>query len=166
MQQAVTAYDALAGNQAEPEEILAALGAAVSERPRIRLDAIQWTTGAPEPAADAREEPGSSDESVAPPPADRVTVTLKGHVEPFGGDYPLAFAELQAFVEALGEDPAVESVTPRARPLDVDPASTLTVELGRGVAQEQAPFTLEISLKPGRETTEAGLAMESADEHD
>lgn len=168
MQQAVTAYDALASHQTEPGEILEAIGAAVSERPRIRLDSILWTTGAPdgpEPVVDASEDSGSSDGAVAAAPADGVTVTLKGRVEPFRGDFPLAFAELQAFVEALEEDPAVESVTPRVRPLDVDPRSTLSGELARGKAEEQAPFTLEIALKPGHEPADAGLAMGNADDH-
>lgn len=158
MQRAVTAYDALAGHMAEPGDILAAIGAAVSERPRIRLDAIQWTVAGPVPA-DEGDVP-------AAPADDSIIVTLKGHVAPFRGDFPAAFAEMQAFADALREDPAVVSVTPRAEPLDVDPASTLTGEFAPGTVESQAPFTLEVAMKPGPAgvAPAAGLAAGDTDE--
>jgi len=145
MQMVVTAYEALAGHQAEPGDVLGAIGEAVSQRPRIQLDAIEWTA---EPTAPAAVAPGNEgSETPAPAAPEGITVTLKGHVSPFGGDYPQAFDELDAFMDFLREDPDILSVTPKAQPLDVSPSSTLTGELTVGTPPGEALFTLEILLR-------------------
>ena len=145
MQMVVTAYDALAGHQAEPGYVLVAIGAAVSQRPGIQVDALEWS--AERPAVAATEQGSEDGEATAPAPPAGITVILKGHVAPFGGDYARAFDELQAFVDALRETPDIDTVTPRAQPLDVSPSSTLTGEVAVGTPPGDAAFTLEIVMR-------------------
>ncbi len=149
MQQVVSSYDALERRQAQPQQILAAIGAAVSSNERIRIDAIEWHVGpAPDAvAADVESGPEPVDAALA----DDITVTLRGHVQPFNGNYPLAFDELAAFVETLRSAPAVQAVTSKVQPLDVSPASTLSGELAGGRSEAQAPFALQIIMRMGHE---------------
>lgn len=156
MQQVVAAYDALEREQAEPAAILAAVGAAVSQRPQIQLDAIEWRAGAPLAATpDGQADPGAepADDGAEAPavPSDGVRVTLRGRVRPFAGDYTLAFDEVAAFIDVLRADPAVDSVTTRAQPLDVGSAATLSGEVTRGQVPAEARFVLEIVMRPDHE---------------
>ncbi|MCC7257807.1 MAG: hypothetical protein IT486_05510 [Gammaproteobacteria bacterium] len=160
MQQVVAAYDALDRGHADPRTILAAIGAAVSQRPHIQLDAIEWRAG-PAPTVpsatdeDAGEETGDEEaESGAGPDGrapDDVRVTLRGRVRPFTGDYPPAFDEVEALVEALREDPEIRTVTPRELPLDVSSGATLSGEVTRGQEPAEARFTLEVVMRAGHE---------------
>jgi hypothetical protein len=150
MQLAVTAYEALAQRQVEPASVLGVIGAAVSERPRIQVDAIEWRTEPAPPAEAAVEDDAAveADEASMAAGDEGVAVTLRGHIEPFQGDFALAFAELHALVAALEADPQVAAVTTRAQPLDVDPASTLSGELTVASSQAEAAFELDIRLQP------------------
>lgn len=141
MQQVVTAFDALSSHRADPDYVLAAIGAAVTRRPRIQVDAIEWNSE--HAVADAGNGDG---ETPAAANADSITVTLKGHVTPFGGNYPLAFDELQDFMDALRENPDIRTVTPRVGPLEVSSSSTLAGEVAAGAPPGEAPFTLEIVM--------------------
>jgi hypothetical protein len=165
MQQAVTAYEAIRGNQADPVRVLDVISAAVGERSRIQIDALRWSTQSlpAEDAAVPDEEPASAEEVPADEPSGPVTVTLSGHIAPFDGDLQLAFDELRKLVSALRRNPAVASVTTRVQPLDVDPASTLSGEIAGETTDAEAPFTLEIALQRDRLSTMAGIAVESAD---
>jgi hypothetical protein len=77
----------------------------------------------------------------------RVRISIQGRVEPFGGNYPLAFAELQAFMDTLRADPRVLSVSARKEPLDVSPRSTLTGEISPTLRSDQAPFTVDLLVR-------------------
>lgn len=137
MQRMVSAYDAVLRRQADPEQILLAISTAVSQRPGIQLDAIRWSTSGP-------SDENSPDPSGAP---DGVRITLSGHVAPFNGDFPRAFAEVDAFMEALRRVPAVGSVTAREQPLDVSPHSTLTGEVADGQPAGRAEFKLDVIMR-------------------
>lgn len=153
MRAAVTAYDAVAGHQADPAWVLAAVGEAMGAGQGIRLDGIEWTVGPPVAAADAPPVEPGVDAETAPAPAsvpaaDRVTVTLRGHVAPFSGDYVQAFAEVEAFAQALRSQPAAAQVTLKAQPLDLSPGSTLTDEVaGDQPGKARAGFTLELLMR-------------------
>lgn len=148
MRQVVTTYEALRGGHDDPQRIIAAVSAALSERPLIRVDAIRWGTtvsdGEPDGAMPETDgEPGEAMPAAAVP----IKVVIRGHIEPFDGDFRAAFAELQRFITALDRQPIIEQVTARAAPLDVDPRSTLTGEFTPGAVAPQAPFTLELSVR-------------------
>ncbi len=155
MREVVMAYDAIADHQADPDWLLAAVAAAVTSQPGIQIDAIQWTVGSPdaEPAGAGGEAIDASAMAVpaSATAADAVSVTVRGHVAPFRGDYVQAFAEIEAFADELRANPDVERVTPKAQPLDLRPDSTLTGEASGGNASGiSAGFTLDIRLRlPG-----------------
>jgi hypothetical protein len=146
MQRAVAAFEALARHQLEPEDVLAGLGEALGARPRIGLDAVAWSGDPPagEATAGAQADEGMAD---AVPAADGVVVTVRGHVRPFDGDFPLAFDEVEAFRAALAAVPGVEATRVTAAPIDVSPASTLSGEVARGAEAATASFTLEFVMR-------------------
>jgi hypothetical protein len=147
MQQVVSAYDALERHRAAPERILATIGSALSLRPRIQVDAIQWTVSGHDGAMDDAVD-DEADEAAAPAAGgDEVIVTLRGTISPFDGDYPLAFSELALFRDVLRRHPAVESVTTLAQPLDISSSSTLSGELAEGRSEGSAPFILQVTMR-------------------
>ncbi len=143
MQQVVTAYDALVRHRAEPDYVLMAISAALTRRPKIQVDTIEWSS---EPAPTTGTEGGEAGETSAAVAADSISVTLKGRVTPFSGDYPAAFEELQAFIDTLRDDPRIRTVTRRVEPLDVRSSSTLAGELTAGTPPGDAPFALDIVM--------------------
>ncbi len=136
MRQVVSTYDELERHRSAPEKILTAIGAAVSLRPRIHVDAIQWRARADD----------------APIAAGGDVATVRGRVTPFNGDYPQAFGELAALKEALERDPTVQAVTTLVQPLDIRPSSTLNDELARDHSEAEAAFTLQIVMRVPHES--------------
>ncbi len=152
MQRAVNAYAAIEAHQAEPAGILAAVGAALSQRPRIQLDAVRWSTAAALSAEAATAEGEQVDaealEAAAPPDPRGYAVTLSGRVSPFAGDYLDAFDEIDALVAALAEEPDVETVQVTSKPMDDSPSGSFNGELSRdNPTPVEAPFTLEIRMR-------------------
>lgn len=133
MQRAVTAWRELDRRGVKPEAVLALVSAALEPQPHIQLDGVQWSP----------DEAMSSEAATSP----RVRVSIEGRVEPFGGDYRLAFAELEAFMASLHADPRVVSVTARKQPLDVNPRSTLTGEITPALHNDQATFTVDLLVR-------------------
>lgn len=166
MQRTVAAWEALRQHRIEPQLLLAAVSRAVAAQPRIQLDAIQWSpmvsgvsaengaeaeadapdTEAAEPPVTDGEGEAAADESAADTPQ-RVRITLKGRIEPFDSNYPLAFAELQAFMERLRANSRVVSVVARKQPLDVSPRGTLSGELSRERREEEAAFAVDVVMR-------------------
>lgn len=82
----------------------------------------------------------------------RIHITVRGHIEPFERNYPLAFAELETFPSAsLRADPQVASVNARQQPLDIRPGSTLTGEVSREDKAEEATFAIDIVMRTGND---------------
>ena len=63
------------------------------------------------------------------PDDSRIRITVRGRIEPFDRNYPLAFAEVDSFMGQPARDPRVSSVNARQQPLDIRPGSTLTGEI-------------------------------------
>jgi hypothetical protein len=174
MQQVVRSHDALVSHSVAPRYVLDTVSAATSQRPRVQLDNLSWTTrvmgdstATPDAAADdATLETGdTSTETPAenggtPDTGDgtdgpvnaatRVIVTLAGRIEPFSGNFPLAFAEIDAYIAALERQPGVRQVKRKKAPIDVDTGLSLTGELTRGQVPNAAAFTLEVTLDGAR----------------
>lgn len=160
MQRAVTAWEALRRHRIDPREVLATLSQAVSARPRIQVDSIQWsplvavgTTATGDEAdgtAEAADEaaPGDGADSQATEDVNqRVRINIAGRIEPFERDYRLAFAELEAFMDQLRRNPRVTRVTVRRQPLDVDPRSTLSGEMSTQRREEEAAFSVDVVMR-------------------
>jgi hypothetical protein len=169
MRQVASAWQALVANRTEPRDILALVSHAVERQPRLQIDAIGWSplvTAAPvaeagtdgdgeapaEADADMETEPGSTDDSdMAAPVAGRIRITVRGRIEPFDRDYPLAFAEVEQFMAGLRADPRVSSVRAREQPLDIRPGSTLTGELSPENRAGVAGFAIDIIMSSGND---------------
>ena len=170
MRQAVSAWQALVANRTEPREILALVSRAVEQQPRLQIDAIGWSPlamvstsdessdeSAPdEGSEDAAAEEDSAGDEPAPDEADaqlagRIRITVRGRIEPFDNDYPLAFAEVERFMASLRADPRISAVRAREQPLDIRPGSTLTGEISRETGSAKAGFAIDIIMRTGND---------------
>jgi hypothetical protein len=150
MQRAVTSWQRLAASSVAPETILRLVSTALETRPAVELEGLEWQANATTPADigdDSGEESETVDESAAPLAVATWRVQLRGQIQPFDGNYPLAFAELQAFMNALKADDRVVSVTASKQPLDVNPRSTLTGEYSTSTQAAQAPFVVDVVVR-------------------
>jgi hypothetical protein len=146
MQRVVSTYDELRRHQTAPMAVLSPIGRALSARPSIHVDGIEWSTGAPGHPTNDEPPPTASAAD------DDVTVTVRGMVKPFAGDYRQAFDELAAFEKALKTEPTVRSVTAVEQPLDIRPSSTLNDELARDHKDAEAAFSLRITMSVPHES--------------
>jgi hypothetical protein len=163
MQRVVSAWQALVANRTEPREIFALISQAVERQPRLQIDAIGWSPLAAitpaaetdaEESSDAAAEPDaeSAGEMASNMPDDsRIRVTVRGRVEPFDRNYPLAFAEVDSFINSLRSDPRVSSVNARQQPLDIRPGSTLTGEISQANKAVEATFAIDIVMRTGND---------------
>lgn len=169
MQRIGTAWQLLQEHAVEPGEILGLVSNAVEASPQVRIGGIEWTTvqalAAPDDGAGGVESEAAIDESGeagdAPDDAgtqagvvdgeQRVRLTIRGHIAPFDGNYPLAFLGVRTFMASLGADPRVISVKARKEPLDINPQSTLTGEITPGQKSDEAEFTINVLLRVGHE---------------
>lgn len=174
MQRIGTAWQLLQQHAVEPDEILGLVSNAVDANPQVQIEGIEWSpVKALTPAADgdgSGEEQAASpgdesaefqagDESLADDglqdesatDGQRVRLTIRGRVEPFDGDYPLAFRGVRTFMASLGADPRVISVKARKEPLDVNPQSTLTGELTPSLTTDKAAFTINVLMRVSHE---------------
>ncbi len=159
MQRIGTSWQLLRRHSVEPEQILGLLSQALESNPQIQLEGIEWahlqvmaatpddeeapvdeTTEPEVDAAEAGDAPLTSGEQ-------RVRLTIKGRVEPFDGNYPLAFLGVRTFMSSLGADPRVISVKARQEPLDVSPRSSLTGEMTPETRVDKASFSLNLLLR-------------------
>ncbi|MFZ1624433.1 MAG: hypothetical protein WAU48_06555 [Gammaproteobacteria bacterium] len=163
MRQVVSAWQALVANRTEPRAIFALVSRAVDQQPRLQIDALEWSPLAafkpvsemdPEESSDApaaTAEESGDDTGTSTPAVSRIRITVRGHIEPFERNYPLAFAELERFMASLRADPQVASVNARQQPLDIRPGSTLTGEVSREDKAEEATFAIDIVMRTGND---------------
>ena len=172
MQRVGTAWQLLRQHAIEPGEILGLVSNAVDANPQVQIEGIEWSPvqqlvldgdgsggeqavmppdgsgGGPatdEPQDDAGLQDGSTGGE------QRVRLTIRGRVEPFDGDYPLAFLGVRQFIASLEADPGVISVKARKEPLDVSPQSTLTGEMTPDLKADKAGFTINVLLRVNHE---------------
>ena len=169
MRQVVSAWQALVANRTEPRDILALVSRAVEQQPRVQIDAIGWSPlrqsiRLQNPRPDEGSEPATDTDVDADPDADvaddadmetpvagRIRITVRGRIEPFDRNYPLAFAEVENFMGSLRADPRVSSVRAREQPLDIRPGSTLTGEISPENRAGEAGFAIDIIMRTGND---------------
>ena len=155
MQRIATSWQALVAHAVEPRAILSLVGAAVDANPDVQIEAIEWLPL--EVASAVPDEEGADAElTEAAPAADptqgqRVRLVVRGRIQPFDGDYPLAFLSLRTFMQALRTDPRVISVNAIKEPLDLSLRSTLTGEMTAEPKAEKAGFTINMLVRVGDE---------------
>jgi hypothetical protein len=168
MRQVVSAWQALVDNRTEPREILALVSRAVEQQPRLQIDAISWSPlavvsstdesapdegseDAPTEEDSAGEESAPDEAGIEPQLAGRIRITVRGRIEPFDNDYPLAFTEVESFMANLRADPRISTVRVREQPLDIRPGSTLTGEISRENKLAKAGFAVDIIMRTGND---------------
>ncbi len=159
MRQVVSAWQALVANRTEPREIFELVSRAVDQQPRLQIDAIGWSplaafNPAPDEDGDAPtdvETESGDDAGTGTPTAGRIRITVRGRIEPFDRSYPLAFAEVESFMNSLRADPRVASVNARQQPLDIRPTSTLSGEVSREDKAGEATFAIDIVMRTGND---------------
>ncbi len=168
MQRIGTAWQRLREHAVEPAEILGLVSGAVDANPQVQIEGIEWSpVRALTPAADGSEGDGTDGATPTDDGADdggavladtgpqrgataaeqRVRLTIRGRVEPFAGDYPLAFRGVRTFMASLQADPRVISVKAGKEPLDINPRSTLTGEMTPNLRADKAAFTINVLLR-------------------
>lgn len=171
MERIVRAWQLLEKHVVEPRDIFSLVSAAVDANPDIRVDRIEWlplqavTAATADSGSAADEQDGEPVESEAgtaatEPAMDEAgaatsspvfRLVIRGHIQPFAGDYPLAFMNVRTFMQALRADRRVISVKAINEPLDLNPRSTLTGEVTADLKTEKAGFTLNILVRAADE---------------
>ncbi len=159
MRRIVSAWQALVAHRTEPREIFELVSRAVDQQPRLQIDAIGWSPlAASNPAPDegseaqtATDTASGDDTGTSMPAGSPIRITVRGRVEPFDRSYPLAFAEVESFMQSLRADPRVTSVRARQQPLDIRPGSTLSGEVSREGKNEAATFAIDIVMRTGND---------------
>lgn len=167
MQRIAMAWQALVAHSVEPRAILSLVGAAVDANPDVQIEAIEWKPleiASPPPdeagpdaglteagPVEPSEEASAAAPDTDPTPGQRVRLTIRGRVQPFNGDYPLAFHSLRTFMQALRTDRRVISVNAIKEPLDLSLRSTLTGEMTAEPKTEKAGFTINVLVRIGDE---------------
>jgi len=171
MERIVRAWQLLEKHVVEPRDLFSLVSAAVDANPDIRVDRIEWlplqavTAATADSGSAADEQDGEPVESEAgttatEPAMDEAgaatsspvfRLVIRGHIQPFAGDYPLAFMNVRTFMQALRADRRVISVKAIKEPLDLNPRSTLTGEVTADLKTEKAGFTLNILVRASDE---------------
>lgn len=154
MQQAVGTVQALERHAIAPTAILSLVSAALDRRPDIQLDELRWepleqvaTTAAADDESGAAGDDAIATDGSATRADTRTRLSVRAHVSPFNGNYPAAFAGMHAFMATLERDPRVASIKATSEPLDINPRSTLAGESSPTTRDEQASFSLELTLR-------------------
>ncbi len=165
MQRIGMAWRLLQEHAVEPDEIFGFVSSAVDSNPQVQVDGIEWSlvrsvaSIADGSGSDGAETSASTDKSAddtglqaeATAGEQRVRLTIHGHVEPFDGNYPMAFLDVKTFMASLAADPRVLTVQARQEPLDVSSRSTLTGEMTPGLKADKAQFTISVLLRARHE---------------
>lgn len=162
MERIVRSWQLLEKHVVEPREIFSLVSAAVEANPEIRVERIEWLplqavtaatedggSEADDPDGEAVEPAMDEAETAASTPAFRLVIS--GHIQPFAGDYPLAFMNVRTFMDSLRADRRVISVNAIKEPLDLSPRSTLTGEVTANLKTGTAGFTLNILVRAADE---------------
>jgi hypothetical protein len=169
MQRIGTAWELLEKHSMDPQELLGLVSTALESNPQVMIEGLEWAPVQPIATASNEEgtvategDPGqveSADPAEAEAPVveagtqeQRIRLAIRGRVEPFDGNYPLAFLGVRTFMQSLRSDPRVISVKARKEPLDVSLQSTLTGEITPQMATGKAGFTINVLLRVRNES--------------
>jgi hypothetical protein len=149
---AVDAVDTLRQHKSSPEPLLRLLSGALGAVPDIRLDGLSWAAGA-DPDPDAAKTKGSKrgkPERVAAAPRTYYHIAeVRGHLEPFHGDYRGAIEIIDGFAAKLGARPDVHEVTVMQYPLDVRSEVSVSGSTTPGTERAAAQFKIKLIVGVG-----------------
>ncbi len=156
VQMAVETADRLRSYKASPLKLMSVLSQGLESFPDLYIDDIEWAVG---PDADVRIGGRGGDrarardisQGLVADPAESGEqyhiAHVKGHLDPFDGDYRAALSAVNRFAEAISRIESVERVQALALPLNTSSAQRLLGTAGAGSATGSANFELRIVLK-------------------
>jgi hypothetical protein len=135
----------------EPLPMMAAISRALEPSPDIVVREFGWTysDAAIQKSRDhgAASSPTPGDGASKPPRTE--SAYLVAEVQPFGGDYRAALANIEALVERLRRNADVAEVRTTRTPLDVSPSATLSgTTLDSATRPGSAEFEILIVYRP------------------
>ena len=151
---AVQTAERLKTTRRDPEAAMIAVSRAFEQYPHVWLKSFGWKYAVRDFDAEsaARRPDAARNPGAAPPPGTqntrRQSAFIEGEIRPFQGDYRSALDEINAFVEALKQDPSIDEVQVVALPLNVSPTMALSGSTtDAGPRATSAPFRLHLRFK-------------------
>lgn len=152
---AVEVVDTLAKYKAIPLAIMSTISRALDKFEDLHLEEIHWIAST-DPnsvvggANKTEEAPSLSRElsALEGPPTYRYyqIALIKGHIEPFNGNYREAIAIIDRFAGSLRSQAAVEDVKTVTLPLNVGPETSLQGSTSEEPATKEANFAVRVVL--------------------
>ena len=147
----VSAVNALRRRRADPVDVLARLGDALEDFPRVRIEGLSWRTSHdPEapvgaPGGERTEVRPSGDEPGRDPWLLFQAARFSARIEPFDGDYRGAIDTVRRLADALAAQPGVEHVRILSLPLELGSEHALTG--AAGTTGEDAAFEMRVTMR-------------------
>ena len=147
----VSAVNALRRRRADPVDVLARLGDALEDFPRVRVEGLSWRTSHdPEapvgaPGGERTEVRPSGDEPGRDPWLLFQAARFSARIEPFDGDYRGAIDTVRRLADALAAQPGVEHVRILSLPLELGSEHALTG--AAGTTGEDAAFEMRVTMR-------------------
>lgn len=136
---AVDAVAAVAAHRQQPLAALALLGRALAEQPALAIDELQWDA-----TGDAALGKRLGADETDLPVGDYAVLDVRGHLEPFDGDYRGAIARVDELAASLDAAATVARVEVIEYPLDVRPEASVSGSAARASAVGVAEFRLRV----------------------
>ena len=156
MKAVVDVHTLLLQNRPTPKDILNRISRVLDHLPQLQVNELQWEV------IGSTGSTGSTDSSVAPAPSAEVpdgaliglliglptrpaeSVTLKGEIVPFDGDYRHALHMVNQLVAELKQTGTLE-VSVLHLPLDIGAKVALAGQAGQEIGNDRAGFELKVS---------------------
>ncbi len=124
--------------------VMQQLGSVLGDYEDIRIQELSWRADTTTASAPTRQRPGEPPPAVPIPEISSVTVSISGSLDPFDGDMRRAFERIDALVDDLAARTAFADARVIEYPLDASIRSSVTGEISRDRALEEARFQLRL----------------------
>ncbi|MFQ5659984.1 MAG: hypothetical protein ACE5GZ_06125 [Gammaproteobacteria bacterium] len=159
LQVAVTIADTLKKYKASPIDMIKFISEGLDSFTDVRLDNFEWAAGTDPNLKIGSSKAGTQDQGVVGYTNVSSTNTgyrfyqialIKGHLEPFEGDFREAIATINQFAETLRNGKSVHDISIVSFPLDI--SSSASLQGNTQSVRKRADFTIRIVLGIGNET--------------
>lgn len=124
--------------------VMQQLGSVLGDYDDVRVLELSWQADTAAARAPARQRPGEAPPPVPIPEITSVAVSLSGSLDPFDGDMRHAFERIDRLVDDLANRTAFADARVVEYPLDASIRSSITGEINRDQAPEEARFRLRL----------------------
>ncbi len=143
IKKAIEIVDTLLKYKTTPFLMLSTISEALTRYPNIQIDGIEWIVDTdPNKRLNQTIELEEGEDSIEKGNYDYYQIaTIKGHLDPFDGNYRKAIGIVKRFANTLKNEKNVHYVKVESLPLDISPESRLT-----GEAQDDQPHDAIFAL--------------------